>query len=138
MRKGQILVFEQVLLFGVSVAIFVACFAIFQLYQSHFGSIAVNDHTKAVRDMIYTHIIELTRFGDMNASIIVKIPKEISGEYYKVQLTDTAINITTMDSGVTATTGLQMLTEKYDFSGETTSSKGEIMIYKKGNEIKLY
>jgi hypothetical protein len=139
MKKGQSRIFEHVLLFGISVAIFVACFGIFQLYQSYFSSISVNDHAMAVRDMIHTHMMELTRLENLNASIVLKIPKEISGEGYRIMLNNTDIAVITEETGVTAAARLYTISEDlygdYSFSGEAASSKGEIIIYKRGHNI---
>ena len=42
-RKAQSVIFEQVILFGIGVAIFIICFAIFNIYQNYFMTISLND-----------------------------------------------------------------------------------------------
>lgn len=44
--KGQTRIFEEVLIFGISIAIFVTCLSIFQMYQQHFGYVALNDQVR--------------------------------------------------------------------------------------------
>jgi hypothetical protein len=136
MKKAASLVFEQVLLFLISVVIFIACFGFFQIYQSNVYFVSANDQTKAVRDMVSSQVIELTRFEDVNSSVSMKIPKRINGESYVVLFTGRSINVTT-SSGVTASMNFLSIDDSYRFSGETTSGKGEIIIYKRGYNIIL-
>jgi len=136
MKKGASLVFEQVLLFLVSVAIFIACFGFFQVYQANVHFITANDQTRGVMDMVSSQIIELTRFENVNSSVSLKIPKKINGESYVVLFTGRRINVTT-SSGVTASMNFLSIDDSYRFSGETTSGKGEIIIYKRGYNIIL-
>jgi hypothetical protein len=136
--KGQSAVFELVLLFGIAVAIFVIAFGIFQLYQDYYTSTALLDHTKTVKDVVYNHIVELTKFGGLNASFTLKIPEELGSEYYFIRLNDAEIRVETYDSGVAAVSSLAALSSGsngYSFSGETSSSRGEIIIYKRGHNI---
>ncbi len=133
--KGQSQVFEQVLLFGIAVAIFVTCFGIFQVYQSYFSDIAANDHTMAVGDLIYDHILELSRIEGMDASTVVDIPARIKDDRYRVLINQSYITVIT-DNGAKSLTSLGLLSGKLTFTpGETGSSKGEIIIYKRGANI---
>ena len=137
MRKAQTLIFEQVLLFMISVSIFVVCFGLFQLYQSHFTSVSVNDHVKAVRDMISAQVLQLVKFDHLDVSAKLKIPKRISGEIYNMMFTGSGLNVTTGQTGISATSDFYQLGNRYTFSGNSTSSKGEIIIYKRGYNIIL-
>lgn len=137
--KAQTAVFEQVLLFGISVSIFVAAFGIFQLYQSHFASVSIIDHTRAIRDMIHNHITELTRIENLNASFTLRLPREINGEYYSIKINDTEIMVITYESRTAAISNISSLSKEYGglytFTGETRSNRGEIIIYKRGYNI---
>ena len=133
--KGQSVIFEEVLLFGISVAIFIVAFAIFQMYQMNFSSDSLADHTRTVRDMVLGHIVELTRLGDLNASITLRIPREISGEYYDISINDTDIAVVTDRTKTTASYNIESISTAYSFSGETASRRGEIIIYKRGYNI---
>ncbi len=137
--KGQSRVFEQVLLFGISVAIFVACFGIFQLYQGHFSYISTNDNLVALGNVLYSHITEITRIDNMNTSLVVSIPKDIGGERYDISINDTDLLILTKETDQKSITRMNLigtgLSGQYHLSGETTSGRGEIIIYKRGYNI---
>jgi hypothetical protein len=134
--KGQNAVFEQVLLFAIAVAMFVIAFGIFQMYQNYYSSTALIDHTRSIRDMINNHILELTRMEELNASLTLGIPEELSGEYYLIKINNTELRVTTDVSGVTSASSLAALwVSGYEFFGETRSSRGEIIIYKRGYNI---
>ena len=136
--KGQNAIFEQVLLFAIAVAIFVISVGIFQMYQNYYSSTALIDHTKSIRDVVGNHILELTSMDDLNASLVFSIPEELSGEYYRVKVNDTELWVTTDSSGVTSASSLEGLRASgYRFSGEARSSRGEIIIYKRGYNIIL-
>ncbi len=137
--KAQSAVFEQVLLFGIAVAIFVAAFGIFQIYEANYESASLMDHTKAVRDMVYNHLVELTVTDKLNASLTIRIPKQMSGEYYRILLNNTELRVTSVKTGIAAVSSVSSITTAdgglYTFSGETISSKGEIIFYKRGYNI---
>ncbi|MCD6496258.1 MAG: hypothetical protein J7K54_03230 [Candidatus Aenigmarchaeota archaeon] len=139
--KGQNAVFEQVLLFGISVAIFVMAFAVFNVYQTHFSSVASVDHIKAVKDIVYASVIEMMRVDGINSSAKISIPKTINGEGYEVSLNNTAITVRTYDSGISASSSTAFMggegADTYGFSGSVSSSRGEIIIYKRGSNIIL-
>ncbi len=137
MRKAQTLIFEQVLIFMISVAIFIVCFGLFQLYQSYFTDVSANDQVKAVRDLISAQVLQLSKFEHLNVSAELKIPKKISGEGYDMLFTGSRLNVTIRETGITATSDLYQLGKRYTFSGNSTSSKGEIIIYKRGYNIIL-
>ncbi len=134
--KGQNAVFEEVLLFAIAVAIFVIAFGIFQMYQNYYSSTALIDHTKSIRDMVNNHILELTSMEELNASLTFRVPEELSGEHYLIKINNTELRVTTDFSGVSSVSSLKALSASgYDFFGETRSSRGEIIIYKRGYNI---
>ncbi|UCD03132.1 MAG: hypothetical protein JSV63_00660 [Candidatus Aenigmatarchaeota archaeon] len=133
--KGQSIIFEEVLLFGISVAIFIVAFTIFQMYQMNFSSNSLSDHTRSVRDMVLGHVVELTRIGDLNASLTLRIPREMSGEYYHIYINNTNFWVITDETKTTASYSIESMSSTYSFSGETASRMGEIIIYKRGYNI---
>lgn len=140
--KGQTRIFEQVLLFGISIAIFVTCLSIFQMYQSHFGHVSLEDQTREVGNIIQGHLMEMSRLEAFDASIVVSVPREISGESYTVFLNDTDITIVTETTGMKYIGRLQMISDELEgsiagLSGRATSGRGQIIIYKRGNNIIL-
>ena len=137
MAKAQIMIFEQVLLFLISVAIFISCFSLFSLYQNHFSFIALNDQVKAVRDVISSQVLELARFEEMNISTRLRVPKKISGERYRMEFTGPNLTIITEETRTSASADFSRIASGYIFSGNSIRSKGEIIIYKRGNNIIL-
>jgi len=135
--KAQTLIFEQVLLFLVSVAIFIMCFFVFQTYQGHFSSISMNDQVKGVRDLISSNVLELARFGEMNASVRVRIPERVSGERYRMSFSGYSFNVSTELTKTYAQMDFSDFLSSRTFSGNSTSSKGEVVIYKRGSNIIL-
>jgi hypothetical protein len=134
---GQTIIFEQVLLFMVSVAIFVACFALFQIYETYYSTISANDHVQAVRDIVSAQVLQFTKFEGMNVSATLNVPEKIGDEGYDVIFTGSGLNVTTRLTGITATSDLFQLGNRYTFTGNSTSSEGKIIIYKRGNNIIL-
>jgi len=140
--KGQTRVFEEVLLFAISIAIFVTCLSIFQMYQSHFGYISLTDQTRELGNIVHGHLLQMARLEALDASVVVPIPREISGESYSVSVNDTDITIVTERTQTRYIGRLQMISDELEgaitgLSGQTSSGKGQIIIYKRGNNIIL-
>ena len=133
--RGQSLIFEQVMLFVVGIAIFIVCFTMFRIYEDHFSDMTMRDQLNGVKDFIVSNILRLSKQGEMNSSIILEIPRRINNQPYEVSLSNDGINITTMASNVYVDSGLYNLTESFEFSGKALSSYGKHIIYKKGNKI---
>lgn len=135
--KGQILVFEQVLLFTISVAIFVTSFALFIMYQNYYVSETSGDQLGQVRDYILSHIIEISKNEDFESTATLSIPRRVGNGYYKIKLSDLGINVTfwPVDEGGERFSTLYGLNETISFGGEVVSDRGKIVIYKRGNSI---
>ncbi|NIO22609.1 MAG: hypothetical protein GTN38_01095 [Candidatus Aenigmarchaeota archaeon] len=138
-KKGQTIVFEQVLLFTISVAIFIASFALFSMYQSSYISTMKWDQLKAVKEYIVSNIIELSEKEEFESSVILEIPKRIGNDYYRLTLSPNGLNITFFTGNIKDYdfSSLYGLNTSYTFEGSVTSDKGKVIIYKKGNSIKL-
>jgi len=128
-------IFEQVLLFMISVAIFIVCFALFQIYEDYYSYIAVNDQVKAVRDIISAQAIQLIKYEGLNVTTSLRIPRRIGDEYYNIRFNGTGLNVSLSLSNVAATSDFFRLGDRFNFYGNSTSAKGEIIIYKRGNNI---
>jgi hypothetical protein len=79
--SGQSLVFEQVLLFGIGVAIFVALFAVFTMYQNYFASVNLNNQLDEVKDLIVSNIMKLVEKGNVTAYVSMDIPRSALGRF---------------------------------------------------------
>ena len=134
-RKSQTVIFEQVILFGIGVSIFLTCFVFFNLYQDYFVSISLNDQLGQMKSWVSSHILKLTENRDANSSVILEIPKRIGGEEYEIQLSDEGINVTSYYTKTEKKSQLFNLSNEYKLSGKVRSMRRRFVIYKKGNEI---
>jgi len=137
-QKGQVLILEQIVLFGMGVTIFVACFAAFSVYQSHFSAVAANDQLVETKDAVVSNILKLYQKDASESTIKMDIPENIAGSPYIIHLGEGGLDITIQSpEELSIHSSVFNLAEKVDFSGSVTSTSGRLMIYKKGNEIIL-
>lgn len=136
--KAQSLVFEQVMLFVIGIAILIICFSIFTTYQDYFLSVSVNDQLEEVRNLIVFNILKLSEKEDeVESSITLPISKNVGSEAYKVELSENGLNVTSLASGVSKFSNVYGLNESFEFSGRIVSTLGRIIIYKTGKRIRL-
>jgi hypothetical protein len=135
--SGQSLVFEQVLLFGIGVAIFVALFAVFTMYQNYFASVNLNNQLDEVKDLIVSNIMKLVEKGNVTAYVSMDIPRRISDEGYEIALSNSGLNLTSLVTGVYKFSSLYGLNQSYNMTGTVPSALGRFIIYKKENKIIL-
>ena len=137
--KGQNLLFEQVLLFGMGVLIFIVCFSAFSIYQSFFSTVSSNDQLNQVKDLIVSDLIKLSQKDyEVNSSIELDIPARIDGKPYIIELSNNVLNITLQGMDIISKTGVFFNLGQLDgitFSGRAISISESILIYKKANEI---
>jgi hypothetical protein len=131
--KAQTLVFENVLIFGIGVAIFILSYAAFTAYQLHFSGVGNNDQMNRVKDILVSNILMLGEKEAVNSSVTLKIPKKIGADVYKVELSNGGINISL--SNVYVFSPIYNLNKSLTLSGKAVSIKGKVTIYKKGNKI---
>jgi hypothetical protein len=135
--KAQSMVFEQAMLFSISVAIFVACFAIFSLYNNHFSTITLNDGMDQVSEYIISNIVKLSEKKDANSSVILEIPRRINDQVYNISLTNEGLTLQSTTTRVSRFSNLYGMNEFFNLTGKSVSEEGKIIIYKKGNLIIL-
>jgi len=138
-KKGQTLVFERLLLFMISVVVFIVCFAIFVSYQEYFVGVSITDQIRAVGNHVSSKILKVAAQDYSEEAVIkVDIPQRIGDETYMIKLSNVGLNITTGESGVSSLFKLYDINSSFDLGGSTImSSISEFMIYKKGNRIIL-
>jgi hypothetical protein len=137
-KKGQTLVFEQVLLFSIGVAIFIASFALFSMYQSHYISAMRWDQLKGVKEYLVSSIIELSEKEEFESSVTLEIPRMIGNDFYRIRLSNSGLNISILTGDIDYDfSPLYGLGNSYTFEGSVTSDRGKVIIYKIGNSIKL-
>lgn len=139
MRKlsGQSLIFEQVLLFGIGVGIFVTLFVAFGVYQMHFSDMSVNNQLSEIKDVVVLNIIRLTEKENVTAHFMMEIPRRVVDEGYEITLSNNGLVVRSLVSDVTKTSSLYGLNETYNMSGSVMSVFGRFIIYKKENKIIL-
>ncbi|MEE9323106.1 MAG: hypothetical protein V3U72_01040 [Candidatus Aenigmarchaeota archaeon] len=137
--KGQILAFEQVLIFAISVVILITSFALFAMYQNFYISEATQDQLTQVKEYILSSIIKLCEKNDLESSIVLSIPKKIGGSFYRIKLSKESLNITLWppERGIDEFSTLYGFNETFDFSGRVISDMGKVVIYRRGNSILL-
>ena len=136
--KSQSIMFEQVLLFVMGVTIFIMYFAVFNIYQDYFASVSINDQLSQIKGWISSNILKLaSREDSTTSSITLKIPKRIGNEVYRIELSGNGINVTSMVTGISKHSSFYNLNESMNLTGNVISLAGKVVIYKKGNEIRL-
>jgi hypothetical protein len=133
------LVFEQVLLFMLGVAIFLVCFVSFNSYSAYFVEAGNIDQIEQVSNYIAYGIVKLS-LEDRTASsyYTLSVPGSIGGEMYRVNLTAAGLNVTTAQTfryRFTGLYGLGLTTQLVN--SETVSQSGVVVLYKNGNQIRL-
>lgn len=136
-RKGQMLVFEQVLMFSIGVAIMIMAFALFTMYQNYYTSATASDQMTEVKEYVLSSIIKACE-SDANVTMILTIPKTVSNSFYKISLSNAGLNVTLEPpSGSGDFSPLYGLNETFEFSGMAISDLGKVVVYKNGNLVSL-
>jgi hypothetical protein len=135
-RKAQSMIFEQVLLFGMGIIIFVICFGVFNAYQDYFVSVSLNDQLNEIKSWVGANILKLTE-KDLNtdAYVILEMPRRIGGEEYVIELGDEGLNVTSLVTNTVKRSNLFNLTSTYSLSGKAESAGRRFIIYKRGDKI---
>ncbi len=137
--KAQIIVIEQVLLFGMGVAIFLICIMAFNIHNSYFSTIAANDQLNELSAVISSNIVKLSQLEENTDSFItMDIPEKIANREYTIKLDSSGLEITLHGLEELSKSCSIFSLEQSDLifkSGEVYSKSKMLMIYKKGNEI---
>ncbi|MCX6818016.1 MAG: hypothetical protein NTU57_04100 [Candidatus Aenigmarchaeota archaeon] len=137
-RKGQMLVFEQVLMFTIGVTIMIMAFALFTMYQNYYTSSTASDQMTEVKEYVLSSIIKACENRDANVTMILTIPKTVSNSFYKISLSNAGLNVTLEpSSGSGDFSPLYGLNETFVFSGMAISDLGKVVVYKNGNLVSL-
>jgi hypothetical protein len=133
---GQGLIFELVLLFSIAIAIFFVLLSVFSIYQGHFTVVSIDDQLRGIRNLVATSILKMAgQEGD--GALSFDIPARIGDELYKIELTDSGLNVSTLSRHLSVFSALYNLNETYALSGRVVSSAGRILINKNGNTITI-
>ncbi len=136
--KGQILVFEQVLIFSIGVVILIISLSLFMMYQTYYLSTTTQDQLSEVKEYVLSSIIKISSEKDMNASFVLTIPKTVGSAFYKISLSNSGLNITIEPEGKAGDfSTLYGLNDSFNFTGRAVSDMGKVVIYKRDNWIIL-
>jgi len=136
MKKGQALVFEQVLMFSIGVTIFIIYFATFNIYQDYYLTSGMNDQLTETKSVITSHIIKAA-VTDGNTTTLLVVPRRIGNQPYKIDLSNNGINVSSLSSGTSKFSTLLNLNKTFNFNGRIISGSGKLTIVKRGNDIQL-
>ena len=135
--SGQSLIFEQVLLFAIGIAVFLALFSVFTIYQIYFSNISLNNQMDEIKNIIVSDIMKLTYKGNATATTTIEVPRDISNEGYIINLTSRGLSLKSMVSDTEKFSPLYGLNETYEMSGSVMSLMGRVIIYKIEDKIIL-
>jgi hypothetical protein len=135
MAKGQSLIFEQVMLFGISVSIFLILFSVFSVYQKIYLDVGSLNHLDEVKEWISANILKIAEKKESTSFLIIPVPRYMGDSVYEIRLEESGLtvrNILTDDEKVSS---LYTLNRTFSLSGTVNSIKGKITIKKEGNKI---
>ncbi|MBN2102280.1 MAG: hypothetical protein JW716_05415 [Candidatus Aenigmarchaeota archaeon] len=136
--KGQTAVFEEVMLFGIGIAIFISSFFIFNYYQNVALDITSRDHMAETLDYIASTIMDISKI-EGNVSVNINIPEKINEKYYyTISLGDNGIELETIPEGIKVSSNLYGIMTGHGLTireNSIASVSRKLMIYKRGNEI---
>ena len=134
--KAVSVIIEYVLLFMFGIIILISCMSVFSNYDAYFNSVSVNDQLTGISEYLGSNIIKLAEMGAVeDSSVILKIPKKIGNENYMIELSSQGLNLTSISTKVSKHSALYGLNETYSLNGRVASGRGELIIYKTGNQI---
>lgn len=136
MRKSQVLIFEQVLMFTIGVTIFLIYFATFNIYQDYYLVSGTNDQLIETKSLITTQIMKAA-LTDGNTTILFTIPRKMGDSLYKIDLSDSGLNLTSLNSGTSKYSNIMNLNKTFSLNGRIISGSGKLTVIKRGNEIQL-
>ncbi len=136
--KGQVVVFENVLIFSISVLLFTFSFMIFLNFQEYYRNVAVHDQLNKLGNMVLTGIITVAADEATNSSVTLSIPKTIASEHYEIRLEDGELRLRLKDvEKVSKAFHMGSSGGAYTLGGRVPSSKGKVTIYKNGGQINI-
>lgn len=137
--KGQTLIFEQVILFGISVAIFLILFSVFTIYQNYYLEVGGSNQLDESKEWISANILKVAEKENATTISIIPIPRNVADAVYSIALSNNE-KLLILENLLTKekkTSSLYDIGKKYTLSGNLTSMKGKITIKKEGKLISI-
>ncbi|MBI4020762.1 MAG: hypothetical protein HY369_00805 [Candidatus Aenigmarchaeota archaeon] len=136
--KGQSLVFEQVMLFTIGVAILVICVSIFTIYQGYFLGVGETNQLDQATEWVAAHIVEAAlTSGSTTATLEIPVPRTVGNAVYQVTLSSQGLVVENLLTGAQSRSTLATLNQTFQLSGTVTSVNGRIIVKKDGNQVIL-
>lgn len=114
---------------------------IFLNFQDYYKNVAIHDQLNKIENMVVTGIVTVATDEETNSSVMMRIPKTITNEYYEIRFDDGKLNVTLGNGAVDKVSKVFNLDEqlggRYIFQGRLVSNKGKITIYKNGKYINI-
>lgn len=130
--KGQEMVFELVMIFGIGVVVMTILYSAFSGYQVYYSSIGTGDSLNKVKQVMTTAILSVAeKQGD--SSMVMAIPPRIASKLYVIDLSGSGLNVSTENTY--RSSALYGLQQRFSFSGSVPSANGRVTIYKTGSQI---
>ncbi|MBI4182037.1 MAG: hypothetical protein HY520_03665 [Candidatus Aenigmarchaeota archaeon] len=132
-RKGQTLVFEQVLLFSFSVVVFIVAFTIFSITQDITLEANADNQLDAVTELVAESVLAFGQHPG-NGTVVIPVPRVAGDAVYEVELDQAGLTVTNLkDTAITKTHGLYDLKSAYALGGKATSAGGKLIVKKDVN-----
>jgi len=126
-----VIVFEQVMLFAISVTLFLVSISVFSVYQNYYLDVGTENQLDEVKEWVAASILRVAINDKAESTVIIHIPREIGGAVYRIDAGGQKIIVTNLLTEQTTEAFLYGLNDMYTFSGEVTSNKGKLTIVKK-------
>lgn len=122
--RGQYIVIEQVLLFGVGIVVMMAAYGVFRTLDLQIGKTAATDQFEDVGLGVAGDIVEIYEkskyFNSSNTT--VKIPKILANQMYEIFVDNLGVTVRSVDNpGISSTTGLYNINGTVNVAGRVQS-----------------
>ncbi len=135
MQLGQAQIVEQVILFGVGLAIALGFLTAFETFGRDVKDRAIEEQMRLNANLISSHVGQLIQTG-AEGSLRFRLSPSIANEDYSVNFTDSGVAVRVGDK-THLSTSLNGLEEQYDLQGRVTSGRETAEINVGGRDITI-
>ncbi|MCJ7450128.1 MAG: hypothetical protein MUP58_00085 [Candidatus Nanohaloarchaeota archaeon QJJ-9] len=135
-RKGQYSVIEQVILFGLGIAVLTGFLTTFQNFGEEAKQEAMDRQSRLLAELVRMNIVHLESLGE-KSSIRFSLPEKLAGEGYRINLTDDGVAVQVIGTGSNYLKGCAGLEDEYRFNGSVTNIYNKGVLKLENNKIVL-
>ena len=117
--KGQHRIINEILIFTIGIAITSFILVSFQNISDGMSRISVQDQLTSVSNLISSGIIKV---AGTQATVSLKVPRDVSGMMYKIQLEDNTLTLYTIENPILVSRQIFNIGRPYIIKGEVFSS----------------